>query len=469
MTQPRPDLSDWMDGDRTNESARELDAWLASDPANATEFVREMLLHSELERGHWRKSGASPAAGLRRHRSVLRNLLATCACIGVLGTLIWLFAARGTDPANPPTVLARQTHSSGQAVPASTVVGRLSRSINAQWKESTVRWSVGDSLRSGELLQLEAGRLELEFTSGGRVTLVGPAVLQIDSPFSVTLLSGVATTRVEKLNSGLFRVLTPHAEIVDLGTEFGVRVDPESEVAEVIVFEGAVDLLPVNIPQSETSLFGILNVGEAVRIFKSGGMERLVSVDTSAFPSGDRIFSIPPRRAPVITAVSDDRRSQNSPKYYQIFHSGLSEDSKAYVDRDHEWNGQTEEGIPYFLRGADYIATFNDDKGNSPEITVELSRPATLYIFLDVRLEVPAWISEQFEDTGYRIGLDEGPLHGPGSATAIGPGVSIDNAHTVWKRVIPQPGPVRLGSLDIPGPRRATMYGIAAQPLNEHP
>ena len=45
---------------------------------------------------------------------------------------------------------------------------------------------------------------------------------------------------------------------------------------------------------------------------------------------------------------------------YQINYHGLADDVFAYADDPHQWNGLTAAGLPEFLRGADYVKTFND-------------------------------------------------------------------------------------------------------------
>ena len=66
-----------------------------------------------------------------------------------------------------------------------------------------------------------------------------------------------------------------------------------------------------------------------------------------------------------------------SPAMRQPF-EGLHEDAVAYSDNPyHQWNGLTEEGLPDFLRGADYIKTFNHYRYLRVfKMTVEFTRPA---------------------------------------------------------------------------------------------
>ena len=104
---------------------------------------------------------------------------------------------------------------------------------------------------------------------------------------------------------------------------------------------------------------------------------------------------------------------------------GLADDSRAYVDHPHEWNGLTADGLPRFLQYADYVRTPENVRYVTDlEIQVDLARPAWLYVLYDDRSPVPAWLKTQFQDTGVKVGLDEGPLAGrnPRSFAGNGPG-----------------------------------------------
>jgi hypothetical protein len=108
---------------------------------------------------------------------------------------------------------------------------------------------------------------------------------------------------------------------------------------------------------------------------------------------------------------------------------------------------------------------FNDDKWMKDlQVTVEVARAATLYVFFDDREKIPPWLSERFTDTGVDIGLDEcsGPTAQPLSA-GRGSGVSIDHVLSVWKCELGRDESIRLGAL-LGKRQNMTMYGIAAVP-----
>ena len=131
-----------------------------------------------------------------------------------------------------------------QSTPEKTVAGlarvqaaRVTKTHRAEWVPSSRALRVGSLFNAGEPLELRSGMAELTFTSGASVLLVGPTRFQVETPRRGRLLAGELTATVPVQAAG-YVIATPHADIVDLGTEFGVRVDDEG--AEVHVFRGAV-------------------------------------------------------------------------------------------------------------------------------------------------------------------------------------------------------------------------------------
>jgi hypothetical protein len=286
--------------------------------------------------------------------------------------------------------------------------------------------------------------------------------MMIESDMLVHLDRGQATARVPEPLKG-FTIKTPVVDVIDQGTEFGVAAR-EDGFTDVIVFDGKVDLMDSINSLSKTKR---LIQGEAARVDRQGAIERIMQVgrnSAGAWWTGD----YPVTDGYIIKQVRDNIPPSDGSKYfcYQISYHGLGDDQFAYADHPHQWNGLTVNGLPEFLRGADYVKTFNDYRYlNDFEMVVELSGPANLYIFFDDRVPAPDWLVEQFEDTGVDIGLDEGPWEGiPDHVVAAGGGNSIDNVFSVWVRRCDEPVAVALGLMGEQRQARA-MYGIAATPL----
>jgi hypothetical protein len=266
-----------------------------------------------------------------------------------------------------------------------------------------------------------------------------------------------------------FKIVTPHAAVIDRGTSFGMTIDPDRQT-DVVVYEGKVDL---RLGEWDAEPDRRLAAGEAMRIGRDGQLARISSVASDAFlppPSLGGAGTGDPGR--LIASVADNLKSSQTSKYYRVISGGFTEDCQAFVDRHHQWNGIDERGIPPFLANADYVMTFNDDKVNSDlRIAVSLAQPTRLYVLFDNRAPTPAWLSDQFIDTGWDLGIDEGYDDVPDVKTAIGAGKSIENTCSVWMKEVPAPTTILLGSLRDtqtelhPRDVELAMYGILATRL----
>jgi ferric-dicitrate binding protein FerR (iron transport regulator) len=343
------------------------------------------------------------------------------------------------------------------------LVGEVAENHGVVWSDGCTSLKDGNGIVPGRL-EIKSGTLTLRFRSGATVSATGAASMRIDSDMHVQLDDGQATAYVPQWAKG-FTIETPDAKVVDLGTRFGVAARRDKQT-DVVVFKGKVDVTPIS---GSSSAQIRLTQGEAARIDSEGAVSRIMEVhrdhrgeqwSTSEQNANESVFK----------SIHDNIKPSDSSKYYQITPRGLVDDALAYVDRPHEWNGLTEAGLPDFLQHADYVRTFNDYKYlNQLQINVQLSRPAMVYIFFDDRVPAPPWLKERFENTGVKIGLDEGPWPendptNPKLHTAVGPGVSIDNTFTVWRRRCDLPEELNLGAMGEQLGARA-IYGIAGKPL----
>jgi hypothetical protein len=356
------------------------------------------------------------------------------------------------------------------ALPAAAKVGGVATLIRASgvtWRGDSRRWTELSRLGKGDILRFESGEVELVFDAGVEVVIRGPADFEVRTMDRAFSRLGKITARVGKDGQG-FTIETPVAKVVDLGTEFAIEVSPSGST-DVAVFRGLVDLAvnstAANPGKGRPQRLG---QGEAMRIDPDGTLDRVMSITSDYFPESAGRRSPGGREAPILTDVRDNSPAGQINKFYRIVRSGLREDAPAYVDRNHEWNGLESNGMPAFLQGIEYVMPFNDDKfAVDIELSVDVSRPAVLYVFMSDNVPVPAWLQRDFVDTGFNIGLDSGRNRYLSRArTAKGPGRSIDTVFSVWRREIPAPATVSLGSVQPPSDRVGfNMYGIAAASL----
>jgi hypothetical protein len=316
-------------------------------------------------------------------------------------------------------------------------------------------------VHGGDNIRITKGRMKLTFDNGTVVTLHAPALFQVISDMRARVMFGKVTARVAKGAEG-FSVLTPRATVIDLGTEFGIEVN-DVGATDLVVFEGEVDFAYVT--EEDGARRQRLRTGEGMHLDAQGTASRIVSITDQRYSDSPS----EPARRPVITAVRDNIQ-RDAWNYYEIVQCGMREDAKAFADRnEHEWNGVTEEGMPAYLIGGDYVKTFNNDKVKTDiEVTVKLNRAAKLYVLFDERIPAPEWLTRDFRNTGDVIGVDEGVFCVDGvwykkRHPGVGAGNSIDHISTIWVRDVPGPASVQLG------PTQSTtvdinMYGIVAVP-----
>ena len=134
--------------------------------------------------------------------------------------------------------------------PRWTVVARVTKTLESTWAQGKIGPQDGALLTAGQLLDLELGFVEIEFISGSKVVLKGPARFAITDGNASRLEFGQLAASVPQGAEG-FSVQTPAMKVVDLGTEFGVKVgqddhqrfeNKEAMNVDVHVFKGEVEV-----------------------------------------------------------------------------------------------------------------------------------------------------------------------------------------------------------------------------------
>ena len=448
----------------------ELQQSLDNDRSRVSDYIGQMVVHTMIT---WRSRGVGrvlkrnsdlrealagiehfvePACSSSMKKPSPRRPLVLAAMLAIAASL--LIAARLFFLSSTPTTS-----------PVATIIATK----NVVWDQQAR--SLGEGLGTGPF-SIAAGIIELQFHSNALLTCQGPIRMNIRSDQVVELERGNVTVKVPDSLKG-FTVTTPSFDAVDLGTEFGVGRDADGNT-DVLVFDGLVELRHWGPLASGQTGRRRLKESEAIRFTREKKIERIVQVqrdpEYGLWTAGAQ--ANPPADA-VITSVSDDLRLSESINFYQIVPGGLFEDVRSYVDRVHQWNGIDETGIPEFLRGADYIRTFNHDKLKSGlKVEVGLKGPCLLFVLWDARCKPLPWLTTRFTNTGRLIGMDEGPYRGEirGSIEfwdhpqEVGPGRSIDTPYQIWVRKIEASGTVVLGPLgNSELQTKKGMFGIAAK------
>lgn len=112
----------------------------------------------------------------------------------------------------------------------------------ARWQDSNESFLLQTAIHNGDVLALTEGEIELTYSSGTKMLLVGPAELVVEKAGGILHKGGLVASVTEAGHG--FTIETPNGKIVDLGTEFGVAVD-DFGVSEVNVFQGKVEAFPM--------------------------------------------------------------------------------------------------------------------------------------------------------------------------------------------------------------------------------
>ncbi|MBN1912631.1 MAG: hypothetical protein JW818_23115, partial [Pirellulales bacterium] len=221
----------------TDEQWEELNVLIFDDAEARKVYLKHMFLHAMLHRigrsvddareleGLCSAESDAPAGGKPTERSPIlgwlgdafrggadflsRPLAMTLLSAIALPALLLLVLLLG---------LMRQTED-GPAV----AVAKLTGMHRCVWEEDGAEHAVGEILRTGRTLNLKEGLAELTFDNGAQVILEGPATFRVTAADGGFLRQGVLTATVPEPARG-FTIRTSLANVVDLGTEFGLEV-----------------------------------------------------------------------------------------------------------------------------------------------------------------------------------------------------------------------------------------------------
>lgn len=126
-------------------------------------------------------------------------------------------------------------------IPAASepMVGKLTKIIDAKWKDASGQITPGCDLYAGPL-SLARGYAEIYTNNGCQIILQAPVELDMESDSQLFLRKGRVTVTV-KPDINHYIVRTSAASVVDFGTEFGVYVDEDNRTLTE-VYDGQVEL-----------------------------------------------------------------------------------------------------------------------------------------------------------------------------------------------------------------------------------
>lgn len=144
--------------------------------------------------------------------------------------------------------------------------------------------SVGDRLKPG-MLRLNRGQLQLEFVSGIRVLMTGPAELHLISEFEATLVRGQASV-LTLPETKHFYLNGPVSAIANGSSEFLYRIDSQDS-GSIDVYQG--EVMASMLGDNGDTLLNELVTADHSAVFQGTQLD----VKTAAFAESDRISTMP--------------------------------------------------------------------------------------------------------------------------------------------------------------------------------
>lgn len=305
MNSPRPgfdkqklhELASFViDGNANEKQLRELTEILRESPSARDEYLALVDLHATLSTDistpptSQQTTIAKPPASPRRMG--MSFAAATALAVGLLTAIIWFGV--GDSDAEPESFAT------------------VAHATEAVWESGQI--DIGNRIGPATM-RLISGLVRLEFDSGVEVTLEGPAVFKLIDVAKTELKSGLLTATVPSGAEG-FTVDTPSAQVIDLGTSFGIDLRSDG-FSNVSVFDGEVEVAPLDSREGDTTARLLLSEGESVRIgtgyeiedvdFDPRPFEKIWPFASGIVGSTDTISFVPPWPRKIRLVKSDEQ------------------------------------------------------------------------------------------------------------------------------------------------------------------
>ena len=213
----------YLDGEASREEVDQLEALMLGDPQLRSDFLAYARVDSALPRVIGEKGDIvtfnDPATPSRNWMSWM-----SAAAVFIMTLLLSAqFLYRNETSLN------------------TKVVAQFGEMSNCRWVDSTSRLISGDSIRSGQRIELSSGIAHVVFNTGAKLEIVGPTIIEIQSEKSSFLTMGEVHLVAETPESKGFVLETPISKFVDIGTAFTAMVSPDG-LSRLDVIQGEVDV-----------------------------------------------------------------------------------------------------------------------------------------------------------------------------------------------------------------------------------
>ncbi len=274
-----------VDGIASEADEQHLGELLRSSPEARRAYREFVSLHSTL---HWdfvaalspqvagdNSPKSPPAVSLPASR--FGWMLAFAAGTIVASVVAFLWPRTNIDRAPNEIVATHQPREIPHAVPRpDSIAALVVDQVAAEFAEG--RAPDGVRIGPGEY-ELLKGIVHLRFAQGADVVLASPARLDVRDAQHTRLVYGNVRVTAPPTARG-FTIATDAVDYVDLGTEFGLRVDPHSGASDLYVFDGQVNVAD---PRTGKVLSAVVQ-GESSR-YVDGAVGTVPKIEEDAFPT----------------------------------------------------------------------------------------------------------------------------------------------------------------------------------------
>ena len=329
-------LDELLDGDLQGNERNQLATLIRNEPSARKRYFEQFSIHALMQ---WELAapltpkpltvGASSRQFAPTKSRVLPVLIAAlkvplrpqvwstlCVALAFYGGFVYM--AWSLRPENGQTNALHLDGVNGPGLAASNQDEIAPHAAATLIAENGCRWKGERPSASGKVggkaIVLEAGVAEIEFNDGTVVVLEAPCAFNPREGGRGFLTRGTIGVRVPPTAIG-FTVETPSAKVVDLGTEFAVRVDDEGST-DVQVLVGKVALRPnQGDQQSATPAEFVLRAGMGKRVeVATDGLSPAVRESTWK-PKRLRLKTEDPSQSIVIQSI---RASSEHPRHRAI-------------------------------------------------------------------------------------------------------------------------------------------------------
>ena len=233
-----------LDGIADDDERRQLTAALRCDSSVRDQYVAACRLRAAVadRLGNPPLAAATDTVSCAKTHRTGRGLGWTLAmaamlltAVGLATAIAWPTGDGGADLTASVPEPGNPSHDAGSAAP---VVAHIVRKIDCVWNDQAWQLDSQLTVRGGQTIHLERGFMQLLFVNGVSVVIEGPAQFKLIDGMNSQLEFGAVAVRVPE-GFANFVVDTPTANVVDLGTEFGVRVR-RNGATHLRVFDGEV-------------------------------------------------------------------------------------------------------------------------------------------------------------------------------------------------------------------------------------